>query len=115
MEFKQEPNKVEKARNQKILQDTFLSTLSGGFAIHNNLTMADHLKGILRSKGATDKNPKNPDAKFIDPFKWSDEKLVRATEKYFEELDSDPTQLWNTGDDYLTDEEIEDFYARNSK
>ena len=114
MEFKPEQNKLDKARNQKILQDTCLSTLSAGFAIHNNLTIAEHLRGILRGKGATDTNPKNPTASFVNPFKWTDEKVVRAAEKYFEELEQDPTQLWNAGEDFLTEQDIEEFYERNS-
>lgn len=114
MEFKPEPNKLDKARNQKILQDTFLSTLSAGFAIHNNLTIAEHLRGILRSKGATDTNPKNPDASYIVPFKWTDEKLVRAAEKYFDELEQDPPYLWNSGEDFLTEDDLLNFHERNS-
>lgn len=113
MEFKQEPNKIEKARNQKILQDSFLSTLSTIYSIYPNLTMSQHLDGIKRGKGATDGNPKNPNTKFVDTNKWSDEKLVKATEKYLQELEQDPPQLWGQGDDFLSEESINDFYDRN--
>ena len=113
MEFKQEPNKLERARNQKMLQDSLISNLSMLFAVYPSIPMVEHLRGILRAKGSTDRNPKYLNAKAIDPFTWTDEKLVKATEQYLRELEQDPPQLWGTGEDELTEEQIEEFYERN--
>lgn len=113
MKFKQEPTKLERARTQKILRDAFCSNLSTVFSLYPNMTMCQHLDGILRSKGVTDKNPKDPTAKFLTFKSWSEERLVRSSEKYLEELESDPPQLWGADEDELSEDDIENFYDRN--
>jgi len=109
MEFKQEPNKIEKARNQKILQDSFLSNLSTILSCYPNLTINQHLDGVKLKLSQLNRSVGGKD--FI---KQSDERIVRATEKYLQDLENDPPQLWNQGEDAILGNEIEDFYERNS-
>lgn len=108
MEFKQEPNKIEKARNQKILQDTFLSNLSSVLSIYPNLSMHQHLEGIKAKLSKINKESK------FDIGKNTDEKYVKAIEKYLQDLELDPPQLWNVGSDLISEEDITEFYERNS-
>lgn len=108
MEFKQEPNRLERARNQKILQDSFLSTLSTVFSIYPNLSMLQHLEGIKLKLSKINRNIK------IESGKNNDERFVKATEKYLQDLELDPPQLWNQGEDELTEIDINNFHERNS-
>lgn len=109
MEFKQEPNKIEKTRNQRIQQDSFLSNLSVIFSVYSNMSMMQHLDGIKAILSKVNKESK------FEIGKNTDEKLLKATEKYLQELELDPPPLWNTGSDYLEDGDLIEFYERNSK
>jgi hypothetical protein len=109
MEFKPEQSKTDKIRNQKILQDSFLSTLSNILSIYPNLTINEHLDGIKLKLSKLNRAVGGK-----DNVKYGDERLVKACERYMQDLENDPPQLWGTGADGLTEEDIIDFYDRNS-
>lgn len=92
-----------KPRNQdKIVRSSLIATLDRIFEAYTHkadgsqLTVLQHLQAILRSKGETDINPKNPKAKTIDPFEWDNERFLSKAEKYYSELEECPPGTWGT-------------------
>jgi hypothetical protein len=99
MEFKKQKTRLERERDNRVIISSLSSLMDRTFSIYPNLTASQHISSVMRSKGATDKNPKHSDAKFEDPYHWSNEKLLSKWEKYYEELEKDPPQLWNEEED----------------
>mgnify|MGYP003595961255 CR=1 FL=1 len=109
MEFKPELTKLEKQRNQKILHDSFLSSFSSILSIYPNLTIHEHLEGIKQKLSKINKAVGGKTS-----VQFGDERLVKACEKYLQELENDPPQLWGTGSDAIDENDIFEFYERNS-
>ena len=109
MDFKPELSKAEKQRNQKILHDSFLSSFSSILSIYPNLTIYEHLDGIKQKLSKI--NRAVGGKAFIQ---HGEERLVKACEKYLQELENDPPQLWGTGSDMIDENDILEFYERNS-
>ena len=84
-------------KNERETLNAIISQLNQGIMAYcssGKMTVSDYLYSILRSKGETDRNPKDPRAKVVQPSSWNNNKFLGKIEKTNEELSVCPPELW---------------------
>lgn len=72
--------------NQRAIRASILTLFDRIVEGYPDLTIAQHISSIFRSKG---KNPK-------EIYHWDNEETLHRMEKYYEELENNPPQTWGT-------------------
>jgi len=79
--------KIEQ-RTARALILNYLDKIIEGYP---DITVAQHIKGIFRSKGKSDK----------DVYFWNNSEVLECLKNYYEELENNPPQFWETDIDDL--------------
>lgn len=72
-------------KEDRYIRASLIRTLDNIYELYPDISVAQHLSNILRSKGELDGNPRKGGG-LISPYKWSNEKFQKRAEEYLREL-----------------------------
>lgn len=90
--FMENRNKITNRREDTLILSSILTNLDAIAVGFTKLTVAQHLSGIMRSKG---------NSVYSKPYNWTNKELLSKIENYRLELENSPPDVWGT--DYDND------------
>lgn len=86
-------------KSERYLRGAIINKWATIFETYPDITVAQHMLNVLRSKGELTGNPKIKSTTTLTPYNWSNDKTMKRLEEYEKELE----QSYLGGGEYSED------------